>query len=137
MFLFILGTNLFILMGEYNPTQRNGVCYIAESARSCCACMHYCKDLYHATQMEGSHSVAALPYSIQPVVALVKMEGHSMKQPVHVTVQTVTVGTPVEVSALHGNVTSCYSNEPNLYTYGIFKILQTVIACVRMKAHWM
>ena len=33
--------------------------------------MHYCKDLYHATQMEGSHSVAALPYSIQPVVALV------------------------------------------------------------------
>jgi len=99
--------------------------------------MHYCKDLSHATQMEGSHSGAALPYSVQPVVEHVKMEGHSMKQPVHVTVQTVTVGIPVEVSALHGNVTPCYSMEPNLYTYGIFKTLQSVVACVRMKAHWM
>ena len=62
--------------------------------------MHYYKDLYHATQMEGSYSYATLPYSIQPVVALVKMEGHSMKQPVHVTVQTATVGTPVEVSTV-------------------------------------
>ena len=62
--------------------------------------MHYYKDPYHATQMEGSYSDAALPYSIQPVVALVKMEGHSMKQPVHVTVQTATVGIPVEVSTV-------------------------------------
>ena len=37
---------------------------------------------------------------LQPVVALVKMEGHSVKQPVHVTVQAVSVGTPVEVSAV-------------------------------------
>ena len=62
--------------------------------------MHYSKDLYHATQMYGSHYGATLPYSIQPVVALVKMEGHSMNQPAHVTVQTTTVGIPVEVSTL-------------------------------------
>ena len=72
----------------------------AESVRSCCECMHYYKDLYHATQMEGSHSGAALPYCIQPVLALVKMEGHSMKQPVHVTVPMVSVGTTVEVSTV-------------------------------------
>ena len=38
----------------------------------------------------------------QPVVAHVRMEGHSMKEPVHVTVQMATVELPVEVSALCG-----------------------------------
>ena len=60
-----------------------------------------------------------------------------MKPPVHVTVQMATVGTPVEVSVLHDNVTTCYLNVPNLFTYGIFKILQTVVVCVRMKGQWM
>ena len=36
---------------------------------------------------------------LQPVLGCVKMEEHAMKQPVHVTVQMATVGTPVEVSA--------------------------------------
>ena len=43
-----------------------------------------------------------LSYSlVQPVLGHVKMEGHSMLEPVHVAVQMATVDPPVEVSALH------------------------------------
>ena len=51
---------------------------------------------YHITTM---HHIKYYIF-LQPVVALVKMEGHSVKQPVHVTVQVASVGTTVEVSAV-------------------------------------
>ena len=38
---------------------------------------------------------------LQPVLGHVRMEGHSMQQTVHATVQMATVGIAVKVSALH------------------------------------
>ena len=51
----------------------------------------------HPTE-RGASSIHS--HSFQPVLLHVRMEGHSMKGPVHVTVQMATVGQLVEVSAL-------------------------------------
>ena len=39
-------------------------------------------------------------YMFQPVLGHVRMEGHSIQKPVHVTVQMATVGLPVELTKL-------------------------------------
>ena len=57
--------------------------------------------LEQATQGKAERDASSIhSYSFQPVLLHVRMEGHSMKRPVHVTVQMATVGQLVEVSAL-------------------------------------
>ena len=58
-------------------------------------------DLYYFVMTSPDWACFITFNNLQPATGHVRMEGHAMNQPVHVTVQRATVGTPVKVSALH------------------------------------
>ena len=56
------------------------------------------------------NNYSASSYCFQPVLWPVRMEGHAMKETVHVTVLMATVGLPAEVGALCGRAAIVVQN---------------------------